>query len=87
MSLYQKYRPQKLSQVRGNEEIKQALAKMLTDDREKCPHVFLFHGETGCGKTTLARIIANMLGCNIESSDYSEINFADLRGIDTIRES
>lgn len=86
MSLYQKYRPKKLSQVRGNEETKQALTKMLTEDRENCPHVFLFHGETGCGKTTLARIIANMLGCNIESSDYSEINFADLRGIDTIRE-
>lgn len=86
MPLYQKYRPKKLSQVRGNEETKQALTKMLTEDRENCPHVFLFHGETGCGKTTLARIVANMLGCNIESSDYSEINFADLRGIDTIRE-
>ena len=85
MSLYQKYRPTRLKQVKGNEKIKNVLATMLAE-KETCPHAFLFHGETGCGKTTLARITATMLGCDIESSDYSEINFADLRGIDTIRE-
>lgn len=85
MSLYQKYRPTKLGSVKGNEETKSALNQMLSD-LDSCPHVFLFYGETGCGKTTLARIVATQLGCKINSSDYTEINFADLRGIDTIRE-
>jgi DNA polymerase III subunit gamma/tau len=85
MSLYQKYRPTKLERVKGNEEIKATLSQMLSD-KENAPHAFLFYGETGCGKTTLARIVATQLGCDINSSDYSEINFADLRGIDTIRE-
>jgi DNA polymerase-3 subunit gamma/tau len=85
MALYQKHRPSKLQRVKGNREIKEALMSFLAD-RETCPHVFLFHGETGCGKTTFARIVSTMLGCETTSSDYTEINFADLRGIDTVRE-
>lgn len=85
MSLYQKYRPHTFERVKGNNEIKNALTQMLSD-LDTCPHAFLFHGETGCGKTTLARIVATKLGCKVDSSDYTEINFADLRGIDTIRE-
>jgi DNA polymerase-3 subunit gamma/tau len=57
----------------------------MLKDKEKCPHTFLFHGETGCGKTTFARIIANELGCT-DIRDYSEIDSAQFRGIDTVRE-
>lgn len=82
MSLYQKYRPQTLSDIRGNEEVIQSLTKMLSD-LKKCPHVFLLHGPTGTGKTTIARIIANMLGC--KGQDYMEVNASDQRGIDDVR--
>jgi DNA polymerase III gamma/tau subunit len=83
MSLYQKYRPNKLEQVKGNTEIIKAISNMLLD-RESVPHAFLLHGATGCGKTTIARIIAMELNCS--GQDYREVDSADFRGIDTIRE-
>lgn len=83
MSLYLKYRPTKLENIVGNSEVVSSLEGMLKDI-DKCPHSFLLHGETGCGKTTIGRIIAERLGC--KGMDLQEINSADFRGIDTIRE-
>lgn len=81
MSLYLKYRPKSFRTFIGNKEVVSSLKeKLRSDDR---PHVYLLVGPTGCGKTTLARIIARMLGC--KGSDYKEIDSADFRGIDTIR--
>jgi len=85
MSLYLKYRPYDLSQVKGNRDTISSLEGLLAEDKiDKCPHTFLLHGQTGCGKTTVGRIIANMLGCVGE--DFVEINSASFRGIDTVRE-
>lgn len=83
MSLYHTHRPTSLEEVKGNEMTVMALSKMLSDT-DKCPHAFLFHGTTGCGKTTLGRIVANELGC--VGSDLREMNTADNRGIETIRD-
>lgn len=83
MSFHIKYRPTELSQVKGNSDIISILEGMLSN-LKTCPHSFLLHGETGTGKTTIARIIADRLGC--KGNDYKEINTADFRGIDTIRE-
>ncbi len=83
MSLYLKYRPKTLEGIHGNEELVSSLSGML-EDIEKCPHSLLFHGPTGCGKTTIGRIIAKELGC--KGSDLREMDTADFRGIDTIRE-
>lgn len=83
MSLYLKYRPQSFEEIKGNREVVQVLEKMLTN-LDTCPHSFLLHGPTGCGKTTIARIISSKLGCS--SFDQKELDTADFRGIDTIRE-
>jgi len=83
MSLYLKYRPTDLSQVKGNEELLQVIEKM-TSSVKTCPHTFLLYGETGCGKTTLGRIIAAKLGC--KGNDLTEINSSDFRGIDSVRD-
>jgi DNA polymerase III subunit gamma/tau len=82
MSLYHKYRPKYLEDIVGNESTVQALqADLMKDDP---PHAYLFHGPTGCGKTTLGRIVADALGCKGKS--FREIDSADFRGIDTVRE-
>jgi len=83
MSLYHKYRPTELEDIRGNSNMVDSLQKMLAD-KETCSHAFLLHGPTGCGKTTLGRIIATELNC--KGNDFREVNTADFRGIDTIRE-
>lgn len=83
MSLYLKYRPQSLSEIHGNDQVVASLRGMLSD-RETCPHSFLLTGGTGCGKTTIGRIIAKELGC--KGQDLREVDTADFRGIDTIRD-
>ncbi|KKM24251.1 hypothetical protein LCGC14_1606930 [marine sediment metagenome] len=80
MSLYLKYRPQTLKEVVGNHEVVESLSNMLERDT---PHAFLLTGPTGCGKTTVGRIIAQELG--VQGTDFVEMDTADFRGIDTIR--
>lgn len=81
--LYQKHRPDKFEDVLGNKDLINVLNNMLQDP-SKCPHSFLLHGPTGCGKTTIGRIISAQLGA--KGMDVREIDSADFRGIDTIRE-
>lgn len=82
MPLYQKYRPTHLDDVLGNSETLNVLRADLA--KEGRPHSYLLHGPVGCGKTTIGRIIAHELGAR--RSDFREIDSADFRGIDTIRE-
>lgn len=82
MSLYHRYRPNSFDDVIGNEEVIASLKGTL--QREDPPHAFLLSGPTGCGKTTLSRIIANELGCS--GADFREMDSASYRGIDDIRE-
>lgn len=83
MALYHKYRPQTLDEIIGNERTVEALNSLLKKD--KCDnHAFLLTGLRGAGKTTTGRIIATMLGC--KGTDYKEIDSAEFRGVDTIRD-
>lgn len=80
--LYQHHRPKTFGEMFGNEDTIESLtATLLRDDR---PHAILLHGGTGCGKTTLGRIIASKIGC--VGNDFREVDSADFRGIDTIRD-
>lgn len=80
-----KYRPKTLDEVAGNQLVVSILKKQLSKETSQpLSRAILLHGPTGCGKTTLARIIAKELG--VQEEDLKEIDSADFRGIDTIRE-
>jgi len=74
----EKYRPQTLEEYVGNNTIKDKIADYL---KQGSIQNLLFHGVAGTGKTTLAKLIAKNLNC-----DLLYINASDERGIDTIRE-
>ena len=82
MSLYRKFRPNKLTDIHGNGSTCQALQDII--DRDDRPKAFLFAGPSGCGKTTLARILRRKLKC--KKDDYTDLNSADFTGVDTIRQ-
>ena len=81
MSLYQKYRPQSFEDMIGSAEQIASLQSFMQNPNR--PHVYLFTGGPGCGKTTAARICAKTLGAS--EIAIREINSANNRGIDTAR--
>lgn len=61
LAFARKYRPSSLPGYIGNERPKRSILKALNS--KKIPQVQMFWGITGCGKTTLARIVARELSC------------------------
>ncbi len=59
--LARKWRPQRFSELVGQEHVVQALVNGLSSGR--LHHAFLFTGTRGVGKTTVARILAKSLNC------------------------
>ncbi len=80
-TLYRKYRPNTLLDIRGQETIVTLFSNVLASG--KVGHAYLFAGGRGTGKTSIARIIARELGTSDE--DIYEIDAASNRGIDEIR--
>jgi DNA polymerase III gamma/tau subunit len=80
MSLYKKYRPRSLDEVVGQA----ATVNQLKGFGTKVPHVLGFFGAPGTGKTTLARIMAKVVGAS--EMNIIERNIGQDNGIDTIRE-
>lgn len=79
--LYRKYRPQSFREVLGQEHVVGALEGAIS--LGKVSHAYLFSGPRGTGKTSVARILAKVLGTT--ESDLYEIDAASNRGIDDIR--
>ncbi len=82
MTLQNDYRPDSFDNFIGNKTLVKNLQTMI--ENEKLPNAILFSGESRCGKTTLARILASELNCS--SHDLYEYNSSNTRGIDTARE-
>lgn len=97
-SLDIKYRPKNIEEMYGNENIKSFLKSL----KKSIPNTILLLGESGNGKTTTARLIAKYINCKTNNAcgecnncksidkgshpDIKEVNTADARGIDEMRE-
>ena len=64
--LARKYRPQKFSEVIGQEHVTRTLKNAIEQGR--AAHGYIFSGHRGIGKTTVARILAMALNCR--SADH-----------------
>ncbi len=64
--LARKYRPQKFSEVIGQEHVTRTLQNAIEQGRTA--HGYIFSGHRGIGKTTIARILAMALNCR--STDH-----------------
>lgn len=81
MDLYRKYRPRKFSEVVGQPQAVKELKTRL--EKGTVPQAILFCGESGTGKTTLARILAKKLGC--DDLDFCEVDCGTDNGIEMVR--
>jgi DNA polymerase-3 subunit gamma/tau len=64
--LARKYRPQKFSDVIGQEHVTRTLKNAI--EQQRIAHGYIFSGHRGIGKTTIARILAMALNCR--STDH-----------------
>ncbi|MFZ2593336.1 MAG: DNA polymerase III subunit gamma/tau [Minisyncoccia bacterium] len=81
ISLYRKYRPQRFSEVIGQESVVRTLQSAVAD--KTVAHAYVFAGGRGIGKTSIARILAHELG--VTDKDLYEIDAASHTGVDDIR--
>ncbi|MDK1290127.1 AAA family ATPase [Pseudoalteromonas umbrosa] len=80
--LYNVLRPTELNEVIGQDAVVTSLR--ILHDSGRLPHLFLFTGNSGVGKTTLARIIGNQLLC-VKPANLLEIDAASNSKVDDVR--
>lgn len=66
-----KWRPQRFSEIVGQEHITTTLKNALKSNR--LAHAYIFTGSRGVGKTTTARILAKAINC-LNPTDYEPCN-------------
>ena len=64
--LARKYRPQRFSDVIGQDHVTRTLKNAI--EKQRIAHGYIFSGHRGIGKTTIARILAMALNC--QSADH-----------------
>ena len=70
--LARRYRPQKFTDVVGQENVVKTIKNSLSLNRTS--HAYLFSGPRGIGKTTLARLFAKALNCQNLTEDFEPCN-------------
>jgi len=68
--LARKYRPQKFSDVIGQEHVTRTLQNAIA--QERIAHGYIFSGHRGIGKTTVARILAMAVNCRSAQRPVAE---------------
>lgn len=98
--LYRKYRPTTFKEVKGQDHIVTTLKNVILSD--KISHSYIFNGPRGIGKTSVAKIFANVINCQHTSNkliacdachnvienhiDVIEMDAASNNGVDEIRD-
>jgi DNA polymerase-3 subunit gamma/tau len=68
--LARKYRPQRFSDVIGQDHVTRTLQNAI--EQARVAHGYIFSGHRGIGKTTIARILAMSLNCRSENHPVAE---------------
>ncbi len=67
LAIYRKYRPKKLADVIGQENVTTIIKNSAAQD--KLAHAYIFYGSRGTGKTTVARILSKIANCQTRKKD------------------
>jgi len=71
--LYRKYRPKTFGEIIGQEHVIQTLTNALSSSM--ISHAYLFSGPRGCGKTSMARLLAKAVNCeNRKEKEFEPCN-------------
>ena len=67
LTLYRRYRPQRFADVVGQDSAISVIRNAISQGN--VGHAYLFSGPRGCGKTSVARLIAKAVNCTSLQSD------------------
>jgi DNA polymerase-3 subunit gamma/tau len=82
--LARKYRPQRFSDVAGQDHVTRTLGNAL--EQERVAHGYIFSGHRGIGKTTIARILAMALNCRNKIGSPERPSFEPCAVCDSCKE-